>query len=343
MASIKQISDNKFRASVAQKGYERVSKMFSTLKQAEAWAAKVEADMEAKIYASPGIFENGTVGKIFERYMTEVCPKRKGGRKEAARIRRLLSTAYFMWVRITRLEPKVIREWRDMRLKSVSPQTVNREMNLLSSVFTHAISEWEVVFHSGAHPVRAVARPEGAGPELRHRRWEDHELEAFLKAAKHDESRVPRRGRDYVSWALLLGLETAMRPSEICAATVADVIVGRRYLQLHTSKNGSSRKVPLSTRALEILRALSKDKAPTDRLIPYSPEVIGVYYRQIRKAAGLADADLRLYDIKHEAVSRMASRFSNVLELSAVTGHKNLQSLKWYYNPRVEELAARLG
>jgi len=37
----------------------------------------------------------------------------------------------------------------------------------------------------------------------------------------------------------------------------------------------------------------------------------------------------------------MAPRF-NILELSAITGHKDLQMLKVYYNPDPSDLAKRL-
>jgi integrase len=54
-------------------------------------------------------------------------------------------------------------------------------------------------------------------------------------------------------------------------------------------------------------------------------------------------ADVHFHDTRHEAASRLANKLSNVLELSAVTGHKDLRMLKRYYHPRAEELAKKLG
>jgi integrase len=48
-------------------------------------------------------------------------------------------------------------------------------------------------------------------------------------------------------------------------------------------------------------------------------------------------------DLRHEGASRMAEKLDNVLELSAVTGHKTLSMLKRYYHPRAKDLARKLG
>ena len=39
----------------------------------------------------------------------------------------------------------------------------------------------------------------------------------------------------------------------------------------------------------------------------------------------------------------MAEKLQNVLELSAVTGHKDLKSLKRYFSPWAAEMARKLG
>lgn len=67
---------------------------------------------------------------------------------------------------------------------------------------------------------------------------------------------------------------------------------------------------------------------------------MGLYFREVRKKAGVVD--LRFHDTRHEAATRLSKKLSNVLELSAVTGHRSLQSLKRYYNPTASELAAKL-
>ncbi|MEW5889792.1 MAG: hypothetical protein AB1768_12265 [Pseudomonadota bacterium] len=53
--------------------------------------------------------------------------------------------------------------------------------------------------------------------------------------------------------------------------------------------------------------------------------------------------ELLALDLRHEAASRLAEKLTNILELSSVTGHRDLRMLKRYYHPRPEELARRLA
>jgi hypothetical protein len=43
------------------------------------------------------------------------------------------------------------------------------------------------------------------------------------------------------------------------------------------------------------------------------------------------------------AITRMAEKLPNLIELSAVSGHKSLAMLKRYYHPNPELLAEKLG
>lgn len=336
--------DGRYRAVVRKVGYKVVSKICPSQSAAKKWATQIEASMDSRKYRDPDKFVRDTVGSVFEKFRDEVCNTRKGGRWEKVRINKFLREADFMNLQIKQLHPEDIRAWRKKRCTEIAPQSVNREMNLLSTVFSHAMEEWSYLFNGGVNPVSEVARPEAGGIRYRHRRWEPSELAAFLTAAEYDENSPPTTGRDYVAYALLLGLETAMRPSEFCNAKVKDIKLDRRCIVLHQgeTKTGAGREVPLSSRAIKILVSLIKDKRPNEQMIPITAGTLGVYYREIRKKAGLEDANLRFYDIKHEAISRLSKKFANVLELSAVTGHKSLQSLKYYYNPTVEDLADKL-
>jgi hypothetical protein len=44
----------------------------------------------------------------------------------------------------TNIDGADLAEWRDRRLKSVQASTVNRELNLISAVFSRAIFEWRL-------------------------------------------------------------------------------------------------------------------------------------------------------------------------------------------------------
>lgn len=53
--------------------------------------------------------------------------------------------------------------------------------------------------------------------------------------------------------------------------------------------------------------------------------------------------DLRFHDLRHEATYRLATKLPNLIELASMTGHREVNMLKRYYNITAEELAAKLA
>jgi integrase len=64
-------------------------------------------------------------------------------------------------------------------------------------------------------------------------------------------------------------------------------------------------------------------------------------FKRAIKRAGLLD--FHFHDLRHTAITAMAEKLPNLIELSAVTGHKSLAMLKRYYHPNIEDLAKKLG
>ncbi len=344
MASIRPYKLGGWRAVVRRIGYPVQSKIFELKADADAWAREIESSMDHNKFRDLAKAREHTVGEIFEKFRDQICPTREGGKWETTRINRLIRDAEFTKRRLDQLKFEDVRDWRDLRLKDVAPATVNREMNLISSVFKHAIQEWSMPMPH--NPVSLVSRPKGIN-RYRYRRWHQDEIEAILKAAEFDETVLPKIGKDYVAWALLIACECAIRPKELCSLTVRDFHERERYVRVHKSKNDAykdqaGRNVPLNKRATELVKKLCQGKLADDKIIPIQEDTLGAYYRELREKAGLKHADLRFYDSRHEGTSRLAKKLPNVLVLSAATGHKSLQSLQYYYNPRPDEIAALL-
>ena len=54
-------------------------------------------------------------------------------------------------------------------------------------------------------------------------------------------------------------------------------------------------------------------------------------------------SDLHLHDLRHEATTRLFELGLNIMEVSAITGHKDLKMLKRYTHLKAEDLALKLG
>jgi len=68
----------------------------------------------------------------------------------------------------------------------------------------------------------------------------------------------------------------------------------------------------------------------------------------VKKAFGRAAAragliDLHFHDLRHEATTRFFERGLNIMEVAAITGHKDLRMLSRYTHLRAEDLAKKLA
>lgn len=130
-----------------------------------------------------------------------------------------------------------------------------------------------------------------------------------------------------------------MRRGEILAMRWEWVDFAARCVHLPDSKNGSARDVPLSRKAALLLKRLPED-GRTGPVFPTTVSAFKQVFADAMQRTGIED--LRFHDLRHDATTRIADRLSNVLELSAVTGHKSLTMLKRYYNPKASRLAQKL-
>jgi integrase len=136
-----------------------------------------------------------------------------------------------------------------------------------------------------------------------------------------------------------LALETAMRRGELLSLTWPNVDLKRRVVHLAMTKNGEARAVPLSSAAIEILEHLPRHVS--GRVFPMSAAAVE---RAFARALSRAEIfGLRFHDLRHTAITAMATKLPNVIELSAVTGHRSLKMLQRYYHPKASELALKLG
>jgi integrase len=62
-------------------------------------------------------------------------------------------------------------------------------------------------------------------------------------------------------------------------------------------------------------------------------------FEHLRARAGLSD--FHFHDFRHEAISRFFERELSLVEVGAITGHRDLKSLQRYVHLRAKDLVAR--
>ena len=320
--------NGKWQARVQVKGHAAQSKTFINKADAEKWAKQVEVEMQKGSYTNLVLAERTTFAEIIERYIAEVLPTMRGGKADYIRLK-ALARRPIAKLNMVSLTPQKIAQHRDERLKEIAPATVIRELSYFSSIITYARKEWGININN---PVALVARPKN--PQGRCRILDATETNTLFEALKPN-------GRRSI-WMLplvKLALETAMRRSELLGLRWEHIDLGRRTIFLQLTKHGTSRTVPLSTHAIEILTQIPRNL--DGRVFPVTHEVVSQAFNRARKQAGVKD--IRFHDLRHMAITRLAGKLPNLIELSAVSGHKSLAMLKRYYHPSAEQLAAKLG
>jgi integrase len=118
----------------------------------------------------------------------------------------------------------------------------------------------------------------------------------------------------------------------------------RGLLRFRDTKNKESRSVPISERALEVLRGLARIHRIDGRVLEEFPRV---EWEKARAAAGLEG--FRFHDLRHTAASWLAMEGATVAELAAILGHRTLLMVKRYAHfsqdharPLIERMAGRL-
>ncbi|CAG2146707.1 Tyrosine recombinase XerC [Cupriavidus campinensis] len=367
MGTITKRGELQWQAKVRKEGFPNQSRTFMYKEDAEKWVRTIERELETTGFVDRREAEKNTLGNVLQRYRREVTPSKKSADIESIKINVILGDAILPKLKMSAVTSSAVASWRDRRLKTVSGATVNREIDVLSTVFNHARREWGIHVEN---PIRYVKRPDKA--KARDRRFSADE-EAYLLAAltggtRQADGTFSKGARNpWLMPLVRLAMETAMRRGELLALDWENVDLKRQTAHLPDTKNGDARTVPLSTKAVGILEALPSPDADADvadatrtgkvfattalalrkgftRAITRAQEQYIADCREAKRKplAGFL-VDVHFHDTRHEGASRLAEKLSNVLELSAVTGHRDLRMLKRYYHPRAEELAKKLG
>ena len=338
MASIRE-RENRWQARVTING-RSIAKTFTNKAEATKWARQQQVDME-RGWLAPTANASCTLGELLERYLTEVTPTKRGAGQERYLLRALLRSDLETRP-ISEISPKDLAAWRDKRLGQVSQGSVRRELDVLSAVFTMAQKEWQLC---DANPIAQIRKPAPGKP--RDRRLLPGELERIIAATQSPDLPV----------IITLALETAMRRSEILGLLWKDLDLKRRVAHLSITKNGESRDVPLSSRALALLASLPR-RVDGRVFRKNGTTCSGAFQRAVKRArhqyeldciarGDEVDArfltDLRFHDIRHEATTWLFERGLNQMEVASITGHKTLAMLSRYTHLKAEKLAEKLG
>ncbi len=335
-----------------------LSRVFSAKRDAEAWSKRTEVAIETSSAHKPFIKADHLASKrvataqvlelvpnvkwklfkVLEFYGKNITVKKKGYAQEERRIRqwqrRNIAQLSFCDITKDHLQKHV-----DARVANgLSGSTVRHEIMLLRAIYRDAKKVWKLDIANPCNEVE-LPRPE----HHRERRFEDGHGDASNEEQRLRDALASYNRGDELIDLLDLAIESGLRRSELLYLRVKHIRTSNSLtrVELEDSKSGKPRRVVLSSKAQEIVFRRLKDKDASSRLFSVSESALARFWAQARKDANITG--LRWHDLRHEALSRMASKGLHIGELQAQAGHSTPAMTLKYVTVRPQDIANKLG
>lgn len=323
-----------------------ISSTFKSKRDAQLWIDSTESAMRLGTWKDPRLDPNPTTSKGYldkplkdalEDYRKSVSPLKKGEDREVYMLN-MLSRESFAIKTVRELSVADFAGFRDARrAEGRAASTIRNNLNTISAVYEWLIHENSTPTVNPIAALRAwrhgMPQP-GAGRERRLRPGEEDRICARLTG----ETSQNRQ------WAALFPvlLDTGMRVGEATSILAGWVRLEAGFIVIPEDKvkGNEHRYVALSDRAYEILLQLAEGEPDEALVFKFTKDSRDHEWQKIREKAG--SLDLRIHDLRHEALSRMSANGADLKTLMRQSGHKTVSVLMRYLNPTKEEQRSRL-
>jgi integrase len=334
MASIQKVGE-RWLARVRRKGYPERSQVFGTKVLADRWARQIEAEIDTG-RAGQLAPDHVTVGSLIQRYEREIGEKKPFGRNKEAVLKLLKEPkAGLGAVPVKDLTPERIVKYitEDRKVTGV---TASIDLAYLKGVLRIARALWKVGVPAGVvDDAREILKYMGltSRSNERDRRPTQDEIDRLKRwFAQRSETLTP----DHIEFIL----DSCFRPpSEVTRLRWSDINHDHKTILIRDRKDprkkiGNHQTVPLLGKCYEIIMRQPQDG---EYIFPVNGKSWSSLFP--RACEELKIEDLQLYDLRHEAISRLVeSNKYSIPEMMLVTGHKDPKQLMRYTQLRAKDL-----
>jgi len=241
---------------------------------------------------------------------------------------------FFKGKRLRDIAPMLIERYKQLRLKTKtlhkrerSPATVNRELQVLSKVFSMAYDNGLVE----TNPMRRVHKLREAPARERYL-TDDEEKRLF-------EILVGRRA--HIRPIIVVALQTGMRQGEILGMKWENVDFEQKTIYIAHTKTGRPRKLPMNKPVEVELRSLKQDASSEEHVFSYART--GLKLTTFRHAWDGACTEakisgLRFHDLRHTFATRLRAKGVHEMDIMSLLGHTTLQMTSRYTHAMPENL-----
>lgn len=336
----KKATKYKARVRITKQGERRFeqSKTFANKNEAQRWADSLSAKLEHEGIPTnqKKVSKTIAIGDLITLYLNDPITSADIGRSKHAVLSRLRAYDIAL-VRADQLSANDLVNhcrYRQSEHTQPLPQTIYQDITYLKGVLDVAGPmfgyEANTMAHNEAIPTLIKYSLIGRS-ERRERRPSQDELtrmeEGLKKRQVHRASNIPLVDIFHIS------LLTCMRLGEITRVTWDDIDTVNSTLTIRDrkdprNKRGNHCTIPLFPEALDIISrqpSTSGDK----RIFPFKPQSIGAAWQRVCKEQHIED--LHYHDLRAEGACRLFERGLNIVEVSKITGHKDINVLNNVY------------
>ena len=307
----------KWQSVVRIKGHSNIARSFIQRSDAKRWGHETELKIRRED-AGIARIKYPIFREVVLRFLNETSIGKKCFKVERAIINILLHESFAEYP-INKVTPSVIARFRDKQKKIVKENTINRRLDVISTIFTTVRKEWDYALKN---PVLSIRRPKN--PEPRNRRFTDHELDKLVKG-----NRASPKLRSIIQ----IALETAMRQGEILRVKPEDINGNTLFISITKTK---PRTIPLTSKAISLLNNAE---------LPFNitGNALSKQFRKLCKHYGIEDA--HFHDLRRQSLTNfMLKKKLSVAETMMIAGHSDPRMLlSTYNNLKVEDVAKKLN
>jgi integrase len=293
---------------------QRVRKKVGTSKK---MAEAVLKDVEVKKIKGEFLGVTELKKVVFEKLCAEYLEYSKANKTKESYVRDITSlnalSKKFKGIMVSMISAWDLEQYKNMRVKKVTPSSVNRELAFIKHMFNKAV-EWGYLTSNQLRSVKLFKEPPG---RIRYV-TEEEEIKLLDYCSENTKDIV------------LFALNTGMRRSEIFNLKWSDVDFRQRNIIVRRSKNNEYRVIPMHSSVVSILKRLHKKASSIYVFEGKNGKLTTVktgFNKAVRKA-GIKD--LRFHDLRHTFASRLVMNGVDIASVKKLMGHKDIKMTMRY-------------
>ena len=303
-----------------------ISKTFIKKSNASNWAKEIEYQLDREQYEDFSESVRITLGELITRYRDEITPTKKGAKEEKYKLNFILRNK-IVKCRVLSLKTKQILEFKNDIKETRAASTVNKYIHYIYTIWETARVQWDIALPS-RNPVSLVKKEKVTDKIDRILTPEEYQ-DLLVACSKSNLAFLP----EIVEFAYI----TAMRFGEITKLETKDINFEKSTALLLDTKNGESRLVPLTDRALEICNKFRF----REKLFDINRDKFRHYFEQACFRAKVKN--FRFHDLRACAITNLFLNGWSIAEVSVVSGHKTWSELKRYTRIKASDLIKKIN